>query len=331
MRALKAQREAELKVWVASKLQSIWRGKLSRRYFQESQRFARLKKRKKWKNDYDEQQIILKPSYRVLNGLGMARILPSDPIEVKMRKNMHILGQNKGHDMRTAIVAKARRLLSADILLPGSVQIATQTNIAWTTDDLTGHLKNGDEIRIGTFVTVVDCISRSFNHMRLPIRDFWDRPDSDGLPVYRVLNADELLEKMKPKKVEKETVVQVSVDEKEKNRQRKLLDDAKYLGETSLWVVLADEETGQTYYFSKINQKAQWEKPACFVKKEEEKAEELRKIKAENERKRQKRANSRGGTKDRRRRLQKGRQKIKDREEEEAREKMEANAMALEL
>ncbi len=159
---------------------------------------------------------------------------------------------------------------------------------------------------------------------------FFHRPNSDGLPVYRVLNADELLEKVKPKKVEKETVVQVTVDEKEKKRQKKLLDGAKYLGETSLWDVLTDEETGQTYYFSKINQKAQWEKPACFVKQEEEKAEELRKIKAENEKKRQKRANSRGGTKDRRRRLQKGRQKIRDREEAEAREKMEANAMALE-
>eukprot|EP00942_MAST-04A_sp_MAST-4A-sp1_P014492 g14492.t1 len=116
----------------------------------------------------------------------------------------------------------------------------------------------------------------------------------------------------------------------EKARQKQLLDDAKYLGETSLWDVLKDEETEETYYFNKLTQKTQWEKPKCFIKQEEEKAEELRKIKAENERKRQKRANARGGFKDRKKRLQKGRAKIKQREEEEKQDRLEANAMAME-
>ena len=167
--------------------------------------------------------------------------------------------------------------------------------------------------------------------MRLPIFDFWDRQNADGLPVYKILSIDELMEKVKPKKEPKrEEVVQVTVDKSEKARQKQLLDDAKYLGETSLWDVLKDEETEETYYFNKLTQKTQWEKPKCFIKQEEEKAEELRKIKAENERKRQKRANARGGFKDRKKRLQKGRAKIKQREEEEKQERLEANAMAME-
>ena len=71
--------------------------------------------------------------------------------------------------MRTAAVAKARRLLAADTLLPGSVQIANQSIIAWTTEDLTEYIKHGDSIRIGTFVTLVDCELRPFNHMRTEI------------------------------------------------------------------------------------------------------------------------------------------------------------------
>ena len=331
LQLLKSRRETQLKKWVASKLQSLWRGKLSRRKLHDQQKFARLKKRRQWKKNYDEQRIILKPSYRVLNGLGMARILPSDPIEIKKKKNMQILGQKKSHDMRTAAVAKARRLLAADTLLPGSIQIANQSNIAWTTEDLTEYIKHGDSIRIGTFVTLVDCELRPFNHMRLPIFDFWDRQNADGLPVYKILSIDELMEKVKPKKgPKKEEVVQVTVDKSEKARQKQLLDDAKYLGETSLWDVLKDEETEETYYFNKLTQKTQWEKPKCFIKQEEEKAEELRKIKAENERKRQKRANARGGFKDRKKRLQKGRAKIKQREEEEKQDRLEANAMAME-
>ena len=62
---------------------------MARRSIFEGEKAARLIKRRKWRKDYLEQQIILKPSYRVLNGLGMAEILPSDPVEIK-KKYAHI-------------------------------------------------------------------------------------------------------------------------------------------------------------------------------------------------------------------------------------------------
>ena len=77
----------------------------------------------------------------------MAEILPSDPVDVKKKKYAHIRAK-EGHDVRTAIVAKARRQLNADVLLPGSVQIAYQSNIAWLDADLTSFLKDGDSLRL---------------------------------------------------------------------------------------------------------------------------------------------------------------------------------------
>ena len=136
---------------------------MARRSIFEGKKAARLIKRRKWRKDYVEQQIILKPSYRILNGLGMAKFLPSDPVDVKKKKICTYWGKKRGHDVRTAIVAKARRQLNADVLLPGSVQIAYQSNIAWTDADLTSFLKDGDSLRLGTFVTKVDCANRPFN------------------------------------------------------------------------------------------------------------------------------------------------------------------------
>ena len=261
----------------------------------------------------------------------MAEILPSDPVEIKKKKNMHILGQKRGHDVRTAIVAKARRQLNADVLLPGSVQIAYQSNVAWTDTDLTSLLKNGDSLRLGTFVTKVDCVNRPFNAKRIPLSDFWDRNNADGIPIYKILTLDDIASQMKPKKKEKEEEVVVELESREeKQRKKKLLEDAKYWGETSLWEVLVDGDSGQMYYFNKLTEQTQWEKPSCFIKLEEEKAEELKKIKAQSMRKRQKRLNSKGDFKSRRRRLQKGREAEKQRKEEERQQRLEENAMALE-
>ena len=123
---------------------------------------------------------------------------------------MYILGQKTGHDIRTAIVAKARRQLNADLLLPGSVQIAYQSNVAWTSADLTSFLKDGDSIRLGTFVTKVNCINRPFNAKRIPLSDFWDRDNATGIPIYKLLSLDELALKVKPQKKEKEDCVVIS-------------------------------------------------------------------------------------------------------------------------
>ena len=261
----------------------------------------------------------------------MAPMLKSDPESVKKLKHMQILGQDSAGVMIDASFAKLRRGMNADILLPGVVEIAYETNVAWTSEDLTAHLNHGDYIRIGTWQTKVDSKRRIFNKKRLPLHDFWDRKNADSLPIYRILSITKLREKYHSvKKAEPvERKEEEVVDDGEEKRRAKLLKDAKYLGETSLWETITDEETGNIYYYNKLSQETQWEKPKCIVKEEEERAAELEKIKRENARKRKKRINSRGGAAGRRARLQKGRAKIK-REEEEAEEaRKQANIEAM--
>ena len=80
---------------------------------------------------------------------------------------------------------------------------------------------------------------------------------------------------------------------------------------------------------NKLTEQAQWEKPSCFIKLEEEKAEELKKIKAQSMRKRQKRLNSKGDFRVDET-LQKGREAEKQ-QKRKRQQRLEENAMALEV
>jgi C-terminal processing protease CtpA/Prc len=329
--ALRQLREKKMKEWVASKLQAIWRAKLERRNLHKIQKAIRMKKRREWSRAFKEQMLRNTATYRVLNGAGMAPMLKSDPQAVKKVKHMQVLGQNSLGQIMNASVAKIRRGMKADVLLPGVVEIAYETNVAWTSEDLTSHLKHGESIRIGTWTTKVDSKGRIFNSKRLPLHDFWDRKNADSLPIYRLLSIGELREKYNyvKKTAPQEQKVEEVIDDGEAKRRAQLLKDAKYLGETSLWEVITDDETGNVYYFNKLSKETQWEKPKCIVKEEEERAEQLAKIKMENARKRKKRAASRGGTMGRRERLKKGRAKIQREEEEEEKAREEANLEAM--
>jgi C-terminal processing protease CtpA/Prc len=336
--ALNKLNEFKLKQMVVSKLQAIWRAKLVRRAQRMTEVFMRLKNRRDVLQRHDEQMLRIKPSFRVLNGIGMAPILKTDSTPVKKQKHMTVLNQESVGRMVDATVAKLRRTAKADILLPGSVEIGKESDIAWTTIDLREHLEHGDTIRIGTFLTSVDSLNRAFNSRRLPLRDFWDRPNADCLPVYKVLSIDQLHETyMSKPKSEVEQKVEEINDTEEEDRKKKLMKEAKYMGEISLWDTesheVLNDETGefytQTVYINKLTGLSQIEKPKCFVKLEEERLQELEKVKKEAARKREKRLASRGGVSDRKRRLQRGRAAIAVQEEEDQKAREAANLTAM--
>ena len=187
-------------------------------------------------------------------------------------------------------------------------------------------------------MTTVDSETRPFNDKRLPLGDFWGRPNAVSLPVFKILRIDELQDTYMPKPTEKvEQEVEVVVDKEEEDRRKKLLKDAKYVGETSLWDIepheIVDEETGeviiQKVYVNKLTGLSQLEKPKCFLKQEEEREAEFDKIKKENERKKAKRESARGGLAARKRKLQKGRAAIAKQDEVERQAQEAANLEAM--
>ena len=154
--------------------------------------------------------------YRVRRGLGMESFLVSDDMNEKGRKNMQFMMLKGTIPKLVGSSGRIQRVIKKEYKLPGLVKMQQGHKIAYTTVDLTTHLKRGDYVRIGP--TSIYQIQngeqnhenehkndqeeegedlRPFTKIVLPLSTYWWHEDGTH-HIYYIQNAKEMFQTCPP-------------------------------------------------------------------------------------------------------------------------------------